>query len=86
MEKFEVERESSELLPVPVPFVFVTPSGASVDLRLYNKEIIKKALAILVEILEKESRGWFLHFRERLISELRAQKKTDEEIERVGTS
>ncbi|KAK0162025.1 hypothetical protein PV327_008401 [Microctonus hyperodae] len=81
MEKFEVERESSQLLPVPVPFVFGTPSGTAVDLRLFSRDIIRKALPTLISILERETRGWFLHFRERLISELRAQKKPDEEIE-----
>ncbi|KMQ94296.1 hypothetical protein RF55_5560 [Lasius niger] len=81
-EKFEVERESSQLLPVSIPFVFGTPGGAAVDLRLFNRDIIRKALPTLVAILERETRGWFLHFRERLISELRAQKKPDEEIER----
>ncbi|XP_060827871.1 uncharacterized protein LOC132913490 isoform X1 [Bombus pascuorum] len=82
MEKFEVERELSQLLPIPVPFVFGTPAGAVVDLRLFSRDIIRKALPILVAILERETRGWFLHFRERLISELRARKKPDEEIER----
>ncbi|XP_026671760.1 uncharacterized protein LOC108627846 isoform X2 [Ceratina calcarata] len=82
MEKFEVERELSQLLPVPVPFVFGTPAGAVVDLRLFSRDVIRKALPILVSILERETRGWFLHFRERLISELRARKKADEEIER----
>lgn len=82
-EKFEVERESSQLLPVSIPFVFGTPGGAAVDLRLFNRDIIRKAMPTLVTILERETRGWFLHFRERLISELRAQKKPDEEIERV---
>ncbi|XP_044008897.1 uncharacterized protein LOC122852871 isoform X2 [Aphidius gifuensis] len=81
MEKFEVERESSQLLPVPVPFVFSTPNGTPVDLRLFNRDIIKKALPILMTILERETRGWFLHFRERLISELRSKKMPDEEIE-----
>jgi len=81
-----VERESSQLLPVSVPFVFGTPGGAAVDLRLFSRDIIRKALPTLVAILERETRGWFLHFRERLISELRAQKKPDEEIERVRRS
>jgi len=70
-------------LPVSVPFVFGTPGGAAVDLRLFSRDIIRKALPTLVAILERETRGWFLHFRERLISELRAQKKPDDEIERV---
>ncbi|RZF45449.1 hypothetical protein LSTR_LSTR009320 [Laodelphax striatellus] len=80
-EKFEVERESSHP-PVPIPYLFLTPKGVELDLRLYSKDIMKKALPILVSILEKETRGWFLHFRERLISELRAQKLPDEEIEK----
>jgi hypothetical protein len=83
MEKFEVERES-QMLPVPVPFIFGTPGGAAVDLRLFSRDIIKKALPTLLTILERETRGWFLHFREKLISELRALKKSDEEIERVS--
>ncbi|CAG5093782.1 Protein of unknown function [Cotesia congregata] len=86
MEKFEVERESSQLLPVSVPFVFGTPAGTAVDLRLFSRDIIRKALSTLVSILERETRGWFLHFRERLISELRAQKKSDEEIEQAKSS
>lgn len=44
---------------------------------------MKKALPVLVSILERETRGWFLHFREKLISELRAQKLSDFQIERV---
>lgn len=44
---------------------------------------MRKALPILMNILERETRGWFLHFRERLISELRQQKRPDEEIEKV---
>lgn len=45
---------------------------------------MRRALPILINILEKETRGWFLHFRERLIAELRAQKMPDHEIERVS--
>lgn len=44
---------------------------------------MKKALPILMNILERETRGWFLHFRERLIAELRTRKLPDEEIEKV---
>jgi hypothetical protein len=54
------------------------------DLRLFNRDIMRRALPVLMAILERETRGWFLHFRERLISELRSQKLPDEEIERVS--
>ena len=84
MEKFEIERESLQMLPVPVPFVFGTPSGGTpVDLRLFSRDIMRRALPILIQILERETRGWFLHFRERLISELRAKKKPENEIEQT---
>lgn len=82
MEKFEVTRECSQP-PVSVPYRYLTPSGSELDLRLWDRGLIRKALPILVTILEKETRGWFLHFRERLIAELRSQKMPDEDIERV---
>lgn len=78
MEKFDVNYEAQAQ---PVPYLFVTPKNQEIDLRLFSKDIMKKALPILVGILEKETRGWFLHFRERLIAELREKKMTDAEIE-----
>ncbi|CAH1129005.1 unnamed protein product [Ceutorhynchus assimilis] len=80
-EKFEVARECSQP-PVALPYRFLTPSGSELDLRLWDRSLMRKALPVLVSILEKETRGWFLHFRERLIAELRAQKMPDEDIER----
>ncbi|XP_046659884.1 uncharacterized protein LOC124353884 isoform X2 [Homalodisca vitripennis] len=80
-EKFEVEREACHP-PVPIPYLFLTPKGCELDLRLFSRDIMRRALPVLVTILERETRGWFLHFRERLISELRAQKLPDDEIER----
>lgn len=82
-EKFEVTRECSQL-PVVVPYRFLTPSNTELDLRLFDRGLMRRALPVLVAILERETRGWFLHFRERLIAELRAQKLSDEEIERVS--
>ncbi|XP_066153534.1 uncharacterized protein [Euwallacea fornicatus] len=80
-EKFEVARECSQP-PVALPYRFLTPSGSELDLRLWDRSLMRKALPILVTILERETRGWFLHFRERLIAELRAQKMPDEDIEK----
>lgn len=76
-EKFDVECESAQ----PVPYLFLTPKGLEIDLRLFSRDIMRKALPILVGILERETRGWFLHFRERLIAELREKKMADTEIE-----
>lgn len=83
MEKFEVTRECSNL-PVVVPYRYLTPSGCELDLRLWDRGLLRKALPTLIAILERETRGWFLHFRERLIAELRAQKMSDEDIEKVS--
>lgn len=44
---------------------------------------MKKALPVIMGLLERETRGWFLHFREKLIYELKIQKLSDEEIEKV---
>lgn len=77
MEKFDVNCQQAQ----PVPYLYETPKGQDIDLRLFSKDIMRKALPILVGILEKETRGWFLHFRERLIAELRERKMTDAEIE-----
>lgn len=67
----------------PVPYLFSTPKGQDIDLRLFCRDIMRKALPILIGILERETRGWFLHFRERLIAELRVKHLTDKEIEEV---
>lgn len=64
-----------------IPYLFLTPKGQEIDLRLFSRELMKKALPILKGILERETRGWFLHFRERLIAELREKKLSDAEIE-----
>ncbi|KFB52051.1 AGAP004423-PA-like protein [Anopheles sinensis] len=77
MEKFDVNCNQAQ----PIPYLYVTPKGQDIDLRLFSKDTMRRALPILVGILEKETRGWFLHFRERLISELRERKMSDAEIE-----
>ncbi|GAB6027230.1 hypothetical protein CHUAL_001518 [Chamberlinius hualienensis] len=68
--------------PPGIPYLYQTPKGVNVDLRLFNKEVMKEALPILTKLLEKESRGWFIQFKEKLIYELKSQKLTDEENER----
>lgn len=44
---------------------------------------MKKALPVLVNILEKEARGWFLHFREKVVADLKAQNLSEYEVEKV---
>ncbi|KAG8185351.1 hypothetical protein JTE90_005478 [Oedothorax gibbosus] len=80
MEKYLFENEKSP----PLPYLFQTPKGHDIDLRLFNKEIIRKTLPIIASILEKESRGWFLPFREKVISDLKNKKISEEELERLA--
>ncbi|RXG58965.1 hypothetical protein Avbf_06294 [Armadillidium vulgare] len=67
-----------------VPYLFTTPQGLELNLKLFNRELMKKMLPILVGILEKESRGWFLHFREKTISELKSQGLNEFLVEKEG--
>lgn len=77
MEKYEMECDPA----LPIPYLFLTPKGQEIDLRLFSKDVMQKALPVVNEILERETRGWFLHFRERLIAELREKKLSDHEIQ-----
>ncbi|XP_064104875.1 uncharacterized protein LOC135214466 isoform X2 [Macrobrachium nipponense] len=79
-EKFQLSGEKQP----PVPYIFTTPQGLELDLRLFNRELMKKALPVLVSILEKEARGWFLHFREKVVADLKAQNLSDYEVEKEG--
>lgn len=76
-EKYEMECDPA----LPIPYLFLTPKGQEIDLRLFSKDVMRKALPVVHEVLEKESRGWFLHFRERLIAELREKKLSDQDIQ-----
>lgn len=62
-EKFDIDHEMTET-DLPIPYLFLTPKGLEIDLRLFSRNTMKKALPILLGILERERRGWFLHFRE----------------------
>ncbi|XP_052759572.1 uncharacterized protein LOC113513223 isoform X2 [Galleria mellonella] len=68
--------------PVPrVPCLYTTPQRTQVDLRLYRRDLLRRAAAPLQAILERESRGWFLHFRERKAAQLASQKMPMKDIE-----
>ncbi|XP_045520407.1 uncharacterized protein LOC123711728 isoform X1 [Pieris brassicae] len=64
-----------------VPHIYTTPQRTQVDLRLYRRELLRKAAGSLQAILERESRGWFLHFREKKAAHLASQKVPIKDIE-----
>ncbi|KAJ2939182.1 hypothetical protein O0L34_g8494 [Tuta absoluta] len=69
-----------------VPCIYNTPQNTQVDLRLYKRDILRRAASHLQGILERESRGWFLHFRERRAALLASQKMPMKDIEEVSVS
>lgn len=78
---FEKCHLGEERLPT-VPYVYRTPKGQLIDLRLYNTELLRCAMPFLAHVLERELRGWFPAFREALVAKLRAKKLTDSDIEK----
>ncbi|XP_049868761.1 uncharacterized protein LOC126368693 isoform X2 [Pectinophora gossypiella] len=64
-----------------VPCIYTTPQRTTVDLRLYRRDILRRAAPSLQAILDRESRGWFLHFRERRAALLASQKMPMKDIE-----
>ncbi|XP_052740461.1 uncharacterized protein LOC112056878 [Bicyclus anynana] len=69
-----------------VPCLYTTPQKTQVDLRLYRREVLRRAAPALQAILERESRGWFLHFRERRAALLASQKMPMRDIEEEVSS
>ncbi|CAB3253888.1 unnamed protein product [Arctia plantaginis] len=67
--------------PPPVPCLYTTPQRTQVDLRLYRREVLRRAAPTLQALLEREARGWFLHFRERRAAHLASQKMPMKDIE-----
>lgn len=66
-----------------IPYFFKTPQNQEIDFRLFSKDLMRTALPIINNIIERETRGWFLPFREKLITELRAKNRSLPEIEEI---
>ena len=78
IEKGRMEEEKAPMLN----FIFHTPQGTEIDLRLCSKEVMSRVKPLLMKILEKEAHGWFPDFREKIISELKSSRHlTSAELE-----
>ncbi|KAG1671497.1 hypothetical protein GQR58_016444 [Nymphon striatum] len=80
MEKYSLENER---LP-KVPYLYMSPKGVEIDLRLFDRNVMKKALSAIAGIIEREAKGWFPQYREKVIFDLKARKLGEEEIERLA--
>ncbi|XP_046960086.1 uncharacterized protein LOC124530126 [Vanessa cardui] len=69
-----------------VPYLYTTPQRTQVDLRLFRRKLLRRAAPSLQTILDRESRGWFLHFRERRAALLASQKMPMKDIEEEVSS
>ncbi|XP_045212309.2 uncharacterized protein LOC123563530 [Mercenaria mercenaria] len=78
-------KKSQQLRPPSVPYIYQTPKGMDIDLRLFNKDLINNCLPVLSNILEREARGWYVAYRQKLIVNLKGQGLSNEQIsERVN--
>ena len=69
--------------PPPIPYLYHTPhapSSVDVDLRIWNKDLMSRAIPILTAITYKEPKGWYTQYRSRLVAELKGLGFTDAEI------
>ena len=62
-------------------FIFQTPQGTEIDLRLCSKEVMGRAKPVLMKILEREAHGWFPDFREKIIFEMKSKNLSQSEME-----
>ncbi|XP_022835080.1 uncharacterized protein LOC111362612 [Spodoptera litura] len=84
MRRAACEKSDGRSLPrgaPAVPCLYTTPQRTAVDLRLYRRDLLRRAAAPLQALLEREARGWFLHFRERRAAHLASQKMPMKDIE-----
>ena len=77
MEKTRTEKGGGvlgddEQSPV-LTFIFQTPQGLELDMRLCSKEVMTRVKPVVMKVLEEQAKGWFPEFRERIVSELRAR-------------
>ncbi|KAL4240910.1 hypothetical protein ACF0H5_001692 [Mactra antiquata] len=73
-------RKNHNMRPPPIPYIYQTPKGMDIDLRLFNRDLINNCLPVLSNILERESKGWYVNFRQKLIVSLKGQGLTNEQI------
>ncbi|XP_052759604.1 uncharacterized protein LOC128202638 [Mya arenaria] len=74
------KRKWTDVRPPAIPYIYQTPKGQDIDLRLFNKDVLNNCLPVLSNILERESKGWYVPFRHKHILSLKAEGLTNEEI------
>lgn len=67
----------------PIHYIWFVETKVCKVILCYTAELMSTAMPILSAILEQESKGWFVPFREKCISERKGHGVADEEIERV---
>ncbi|GFN98384.1 gmk_0 protein, partial [Plakobranchus ocellatus] len=72
--------------PPPIPYKYQTPKGQDIDLRLFSKDLMNNSIVVLTTILERQSKGWHIQMRTKLIRYYQGQNLSNEEISKRVTA
>ncbi|KAK3789575.1 hypothetical protein RRG08_016254 [Elysia crispata] len=72
--------------PPPIPYRYQTPKGQDIDLRLLSKDLMNNSVVILTSILDRQSKGWHIQMRTKLIRHYQGQGLSNEEISQRVTA
>ena len=67
-----------------IPYLFKTPGGQAIDLRLHNRDLMKRAKPHLRRILESMLSSWFVERKHTICAELLKEGVSDKDIEKIA--
>ena len=63
-----------------IPYMFKTPQGLEIDLRLFDSKILNKARPQLIRILKSCLKEWYIERRQEFVAHLRKKKISEEDL------
>ena len=67
-----------------IPYLFKTPGGQVIDLRLHNRDLMRRATPHLRRILDNMMSGWFVERKHTMFAELQKEGVADKDIEKMA--
>ena len=67
--------------PPSIPYLFKTPHGFDIDLRLFNNDVMSTAKPHILHILSSGLHGWFMERKQDILNQLRKEETPEEEID-----
>ncbi|KAL5106410.1 hypothetical protein TcWFU_008879 [Taenia crassiceps] len=68
--------------PLP-PFAFITPSKLSIDLRIYDNQLLERCLVVINQLRQEVHDNWFEEFKNNLYISLKRAGKSNTEIKGI---